>query len=88
MITRNVNLNRLMAEQNAPSVRFSDREMRIMDIALAAQREADRLALTLGRVETAIEASEHHGELGDSLRARLRSALANAEMTNDPKNGG
>jgi hypothetical protein len=76
MITTNTDLNRLIAEQDAPGIQFSDREMRIMDIALAAQKEAERLAVTFGNITQAIIASEQAGELGDSLRARLKTALA------------
>jgi hypothetical protein len=55
MITLSVNLSRLIEQQNSPDAPFSERENQIMRIAVAAQREADQLAIALGRAESIMQ---------------------------------
>ena len=50
MKTENHKLNLLIQEQNAPGVRFSEREMRIMDVAIDAQCEAEELLTALSNL--------------------------------------
>ena len=47
MITENQKLNSLIWEQNSPDGRFSEREIRIMDVAFNAQREAEEAMTAL-----------------------------------------